>query len=96
MVMSSSNLAEDKKSGFAATIIRAGFYAENLLLYNKQAQTEGKLPLPIGDKHKFAPVALGDVALLAATVLAGEEKPKEGVVSARERGEMICVTGRSF
>jgi hypothetical protein len=34
----------------------AGFYAENLLLYNKQAQGEGKLPLPIDPDHKFAPV----------------------------------------
>ena len=37
----------------------AGFYAENLLLYSEQARTEGVLPLPIGDMHKFAPVALG-------------------------------------
>jgi hypothetical protein len=37
----------------------AGFYAENLLLYAPQAQSEGVLPLPIGKNHKFAPVALG-------------------------------------
>jgi hypothetical protein len=37
----------------------AGFYAENLLLYSEQARTEGVLPLPIGEMHKFAPVALG-------------------------------------
>jgi hypothetical protein len=37
----------------------AGFYAENLLLYSKQAQEEGILPLPVGDTHKFAPIALG-------------------------------------
>lgn len=37
----------------------AGFYAENLLLYSEQARTEGVLPLPIGESHKFAPVALG-------------------------------------
>lgn len=37
----------------------AGFYAENLLLYSNQAQTQGLLPLPIGEDHKFAPVALG-------------------------------------
>ncbi|KAK6857621.1 hypothetical protein PG995_006448 [Apiospora arundinis] len=36
-----------------------GFYAENLLLYAPQAQSEGVLPLPIGENHKFAPVALG-------------------------------------
>jgi hypothetical protein len=40
-------------------ISRAGFYAENLLLYAKQAKEEGILPLPIGENHKFAPVALG-------------------------------------
>ena len=37
----------------------AGFYAENLLLYSEQARGDGVLPLPIGDMHKFAPVALG-------------------------------------
>lgn len=37
----------------------AGFYAENLLLYAPQAKEEGILPLPIGESHKFAPVALG-------------------------------------
>lgn len=37
----------------------AGFYAENLLVYAPQAKTEGVLPLPIGENHKFAPVALG-------------------------------------
>lgn len=40
-------------------ISSAGFYAENLLLYSQQAQAEGLLPLPIGETHKFAPVALG-------------------------------------
>ena len=38
---------------------RAGFYAENLLLYSEQARNEGLLPLPIGENHKFAPIALG-------------------------------------
>jgi hypothetical protein len=37
---------------------RAGFYAENLLLYTKQAQGEGKLPIPIDEHHKFAPVRI--------------------------------------
>ena len=41
------------------THFRAGFYAENLLLYAPQAKEEGVLPLPIGENHKFAPVALG-------------------------------------
>lgn len=40
-------------------IVRAGFYAENLLSYAHQAKEEGALPLPIGQQHKFAPVALG-------------------------------------
>jgi hypothetical protein len=38
---------------------RAGFYAENLLLYTEQVRGEGLLPLPIGESHKFAPIALG-------------------------------------
>lgn len=42
----------DTPLGHSPCIIRAGFYAENLLLYNKQAQQEGKLPLPIGKNHK--------------------------------------------
>lgn len=41
------------------SLARAGFYAENLLLYSQQAQTEGILPLPIGRNHKFAPISLG-------------------------------------
>lgn len=47
---------------------RAGFYAENLLLYNAHAKNSGKLPLPTGT-HQFAPVALGDVALLISHIL---------------------------
>lgn len=46
-------------TGHSPCIIRAGFYAENLLLYAPQAKEEGVLPLPIGKDHKFAPVALG-------------------------------------
>ncbi|KAJ5204077.1 uncharacterized protein N7498_004956, partial [Penicillium cinerascens] len=37
----------------------AGFYAENLLLYAPQPKQDGVLPLPFGETHKFAPVALG-------------------------------------
>ncbi|KAI0820492.1 NAD-P-binding protein [Trametes gibbosa] len=59
-------------TGHSPCIIRAGFYAENLLLYSKQAQGEGKLPLPIGEDHKFAPIALGDVAQIAAYVVTSE------------------------
>lgn len=71
-------------------MIRAGFYAENLLLYSKQAKKEGSLPLPIGSSHKFAPVALGDVAHLAAHVLTG--KGKHGF-NDRHRGQMMIMTG---
>jgi hypothetical protein len=42
-----------------ADVCRAGFYAENLLLYSEQAQKEGILPIPVGQNHKFAPIALG-------------------------------------
>ena len=44
---------------------RAGFYAENLLLYDPQCQEEGMLPIPIGIDHKFPPVALGVSPLTA-------------------------------
>lgn len=46
-------------TGPSPCVIRAGFYAENLLVYAPQAREEGILPLPIGKDHKFAPVALG-------------------------------------
>ncbi|RYO89734.1 hypothetical protein DL766_008706 [Monosporascus sp. MC13-8B] len=59
-------------TGHSPCVIRAGFYAENLLNYAPQAQSEGILPLPIGQNHKFAPVALGDVAHVAAQVLTGK------------------------
>jgi hypothetical protein len=49
-------------------LARAGFYAENLLLYSHQAQAEGVLPLPIGKDHKFAPIALG-VSYVASAIL---------------------------
>jgi hypothetical protein len=32
---------------------------ENLLVYGPQAKKEGVIPLPVGENHKFAPVALG-------------------------------------
>ncbi|SCV33379.1 uncharacterized protein FFB14_04473 [Fusarium fujikuroi] len=77
-------------AGTSPCIIRAGFYAENLLLYAQQAKSEGILPLPIGEFHKFAPVALGDVAQVAAHVLTG--KGKHGFDD-RHRGQMMVVTG---
>ncbi|KAM0265164.1 hypothetical protein ACHAQJ_000317 [Trichoderma viride] len=76
--------------GHSPCVIRAGFYAENLLLYSEQAKADGVLPLPIGENHKFAPVALGDVAHVAAHVLAG--KGKHGFDD-RHRGQMMVVTG---
>lgn len=48
-----------KKELLLLTLARAGFYAENLLLYSQQAQKEGVIPLPTGKDHKFAPIALG-------------------------------------
>lgn len=76
--------------GHSPCVIRAGFYAENLLLYAPQAQSEGILPLPIGKNHKFAPVALGDVAQVAAHVLTG--KGEHGF-DEKHRGQMMLVTG---
>ncbi|KAI1818098.1 NAD(P)-binding protein [Poronia punctata] len=77
-------------TGHSPCVIRAGFYAENLLLYAPQAQTDGILPLPIGKDHKFAPVALGDVAQVAAHVLSG--KGPHGFDD-KHRGQMMIVTG---
>ncbi|OTB17203.1 hypothetical protein K445DRAFT_273333 [Daldinia sp. EC12] len=76
--------------GHSPCVIRAGFYAENILLYAPQAQSEGSLPLPIGKEHKFAPVALGDVAQVAAHVLSG--KGSHGFDD-KHRGQMMIVTG---
>lgn len=74
------------------TFNRAGFYAENLLLYSPQVQEDGVLPLPIGETHQFAPIALGDVAQVAAHVLSG--KGKNGF-SDKHRGQLIVLTGSS-
>ncbi|GAA5868327.1 hypothetical protein JCM8547_002155 [Rhodosporidiobolus lusitaniae] len=71
-------------------IVRAGFYLENLLLYSKQAQGEGKLPLPIDENHKFAPVALGDVVELVAHI--ATSKGEQGL-SDDVRGQSILLTG---
>ncbi|KAI0688597.1 hypothetical protein BC835DRAFT_1284307 [Cytidiella melzeri] len=81
---------ESGDTGHSPCVIRAGFYAENLLLYSKQAQGEGKLPIPIDEKHKFAPVALGDVVQVAAYVLTsvGPHGLGDDV-----RGEILIVTG---
>jgi uncharacterized protein YbjT (DUF2867 family) len=76
--------------GHSPVVIRAGFYAENLLIYSEQTQKEGVLPLPIGKDHKFAPIALGDVSQVAAQVLSG--KGKHGF-SDKHRGQLIVLTG---
>ncbi|KAK4125992.1 NAD(P)-binding protein [Parathielavia appendiculata] len=76
--------------GHSPCVIRAGFYAENLLLYTEQVRNEGLLPLPVGENHKFAPVALGDISLVAAHVLTG--KGKHGFDD-KHRGQMMVLTG---
>jgi len=78
------------EAGHSPCIIRAGFYAENLLLYDKYIASTGNIPLPIGTMHKFAPIALGDVALCAALVLVGEGPHG---LSDRHRGQLIVLTG---
>lgn len=55
----SLNITAAGPSKQTLTTSSAGFYAENLLLYSEQAKADGVLPLPIGESHKFAPVALG-------------------------------------
>jgi len=71
-------------------ILRAGFYAENLLFYEKQAQERGELPIPIGTKGKFAPVLLADVAKAASLILA-----QNGAKTMQEnhRNQVITLTG---
>jgi len=80
----------DVPFGHSPCVIRAGFYAENVLLYAPQIKEERVLPLPIGKNHKFAPVALGDVAQLAAHVLCG--KGDHGFDD-RHRGQLMICTG---
>lgn len=75
------------------TRCRAGFYAENLLLYNKDAQKSGKLRLPIGETHSFAPVALGDVAKVMAHILISEGP--QGFDD-KFRGQLITLTGPMY
>ncbi|KAH7045276.1 hypothetical protein B0J12DRAFT_154563 [Macrophomina phaseolina] len=80
----------DTSLGHSPCVIRAGFYAENLLVYAPQAREEGVLPLPIGKNHKFAPVAMGDVALVAAHVLSGSGQHG---FDDKHRGQLMVVTG---
>ncbi|KAH6913794.1 hypothetical protein BKA70DRAFT_644335 [Coprinopsis sp. MPI-PUGE-AT-0042] len=81
---------KDTKAGLCPVVIRAGFYAENILLYNEQAKRSGKLPIPLGQNHKFAPVALGDIANLAAHVLTGTGPHG---FSDEHRGQIMIATG---
>jgi uncharacterized protein YbjT (DUF2867 family) len=71
----------------------AGYYAENLLLYEKDVKNNGLLRLPIGDVNSFAPVALGDVAKVAANILVS--KGPKGL-SDRFRGQLITLTGPMY
>ncbi|KAL2837232.1 hypothetical protein BJY01DRAFT_251554 [Aspergillus pseudoustus] len=80
----------ETSTGHSPVIIRRGFYAENLLLYTHQAQEEGTLPIPIGKDHKFAPMALADVALVAAHVLSGHGKHG---FDDKHRGQLLVLTG---
>ncbi|CEL05037.1 hypothetical protein ASPCAL06159 [Aspergillus calidoustus] len=77
-------------TGHSPVVVRAGFYAENLLLYSKQAQEEGILPLPVGETHKFAPIALGDIAQVVAHVLTGHGRHG---FSDKHRGQLMVLTG---
>ncbi|KAL4931435.1 uncharacterized protein BDV17DRAFT_16081 [Aspergillus undulatus] len=77
-------------TGHSPVVIRPGFYAENLLLYSRQAQEDGTLPLPIGTNHKFAPIALGDVSQVVAHVLTGQGKHG---FSDKHRGQLMVLTG---
>ncbi|KAL4867505.1 hypothetical protein BDV12DRAFT_171317 [Aspergillus spectabilis] len=78
------------ETGHSPVIIRRGFYAEHLLLYTHQAQEEGKLPLPIGKDHKFAPMGLGDAVEVIAHVLTGQGKHG---FSDQHRGQLMVLTG---
>lgn len=89
LVMAAKGLS-DTAAGHSPVVIRPGFYAENLLLYAPQAKEEQALPLPIGELHKFAPVALGDIAQVVAHVLSG--KGKKGF-SDKHRGQLMVLTG---
>ncbi|EXJ62074.1 hypothetical protein A1O7_02507 [Cladophialophora yegresii CBS 114405] len=80
----------DTQTGHSPVVIRPGFYAENLLLYAPQMQQEQSIPLPIGDKHKFAPMGITDLAHVAAHVLTG--KGKHGF-SDKHRGQLMVLTG---
>lgn len=72
-------------------VIRTGLYTEHLLMHLDQVKIERMLPLPIGDNHKLAPVAVGDIALFVAHVLVG--RSEQGGFDDRQRGQLMVVTG---
>jgi uncharacterized protein YbjT (DUF2867 family) len=76
--------------GTSQCIIRAGYYTENLLLYENDMKNSGRLRLPIGYDNSFAPVALGDVVKLAANILVSEGP---NCLSDQFRGQLITLTG---
>jgi uncharacterized protein YbjT (DUF2867 family) len=77
-------------TGHSPCVIRPAIYAETILLYSKLAANSGKLPIPLGKSHKYAPVALGDVAQVAAHVLTGEGP--HGFAD-EHRGQLMVCTG---
>jgi uncharacterized protein YbjT (DUF2867 family) len=60
------------KSQLNMTVLRAGFYYQNLWLY-KQQLAKGELPLPISG-GKFAPVDVGDVGKVAVAIMCDWKK----------------------
>jgi hypothetical protein len=70
--------------------VRAGFYAENILLYAAHTQRTQRLSIPLGSTQKFAPVALGDISQIAAHVLTSEGHQGLGDLV---RGQLIIMTG---
>ncbi|KAL4812464.1 hypothetical protein BDW67DRAFT_178699 [Aspergillus spinulosporus] len=79
-------------TGHSPVVIRPEFYAENLLIYSKQAQKQGKPPLPVGKINKFVPIALGDVSQVVAHVLTREGKHG---FSDQHRGQLMLATAAS-
>ncbi|KAL5040981.1 hypothetical protein BDW71DRAFT_213552 [Aspergillus fruticulosus] len=77
------------ETGHSLVAICRGFYAEHLL-YSRQAQEEGKLPLHIGISHKLAPMALSDIAEVVAHFLTGHGKHG---FSDKHRGQFMILTG---
>ncbi|ODQ54661.1 NAD(P)-binding protein, partial [Saitoella complicata NRRL Y-17804] len=87
MLMRRGKMNPDSETGNSPCIVRAGFYAENLLLYTK---TSPELPLPVSENRAFAPLALGDLSLLLAHIAVG--RGPNGL-SDQHRGQLIIMTG---